>query len=373
MSAQNQAVPLLDLKRQYSTIKGEIEEVLRNVCDSQYFILGPEVEAFEKEVAEYINVKHALGVSSGTDAIILALMALGIGPGDEVITSPYSFFATAGCIARVGARPIFVDIDPASFNLNPELIESKITPRTKAIMPVHLYGQCAEMDQINAVASKHGLKVIEDAAQALGSEYHSKRAGGLGDVGCFSFFPSKNLGAFGDAGLVTTNDSELYEQLKLLRVHGGKEKYYHDFIGGNFRIDALQAAVLRVKLKHLDSWTRGRQHNAERYRQLLTDSTVTLPSESKNRRHIYNQFVIRTENRDPLLKQLREAQIGCEIYYPVPLHLQKCFSYLEYSMGDLPQSEIAAKETLALPIFPELREDELAHVSSVILKNCHKK
>jgi len=366
-------VPLLDLKEQYTTIKEEILKTAEDVFESQYFILGPKVKALEEEISEYCSSAHAVGVSSGTDALLISMMAADIGYQDTVITSPYTFFATAGCIARTGARPIFVDIDPNTYNLSPDLFESAIKsmPRAalsklKAVIPVHLYGQCADMAPILQICEKHNLFVIEDAAQAIGAEYNGRRAGSMGDFGCFSFFPSKNLGAFGDGGMVTTNSEELYSKLLKLRVHGSHPKYYHQLIGGNFRLDALQAAVVSVKLKYLDQWTQARQENARNYRNLfetagLTDA-VQLPVE-KETRHIYNQFVIRVkERRDDLRRFLSDAGIGTEVYYPVPLHLQECFSYLGYKKGDFPAAEHAALNTLALPIYPELSDDQMAYV-----------
>lgn len=369
---KTQPVPLLDLKAQYATIREEARAAMDRVAESQYFILGPEVKALEAEVAAYSQTRYGIGVSSGTDALLVAMMALNIGPGDEVITTPYTFFATAGCVARLGAKAVFVDIDPASYNIDPAAIEAVITPRTRAIMPVHLYGQMADMDPIMAVADRHGLPVIEDAAQAIGSEYKGRRAGSIGHIGCFSFFPSKNLGGFGDGGMVVTNDSALAEQLTLLRGHGAKPKYYHKFVGGNFRLDALQAAVLRVKLPHLDDWTAGRQRNAAHYRQLFAEIGLTevigLPVELPDVRHIYNQFVIRCNQRDGLMAHLKQHEIGSEIYYPVPMHLQECFADLGYHQGDFPESERAAKETLALPIYPELTEEMLRTVVDVIAR-----
>lgn len=380
-------VPLLDLKAQYAAFRDELQPVLERVCASQMFILGPEVTALEAAVAAYSGASHGIGVSSGTDALLLALMALDIGPGDAVLTSPYTFFATGGTIARVGARPIWVDIDPATFNVSPAALERLIEEecrtvgphlvhgpsgaRIKAIMPVHLYGQTADMAPILALAGRHGLKVIEDAAQAIGSEYAGgARAGSLGDVGCFSFFPSKNLGAFGDAGLCTAQDAELAEKMRVLRVHGGKPKYYHSMIGGNFRIDEIQAAVLNIKLRHLDAWTAGRQRNAAHYRALFADrklgGTVTLPHEVAGYRHIYNQFIIRAPDRDGLKAFLGEHGVGTEIYYPVPLHLQTCFASLGGKPGDFPESERAANETLALPIYGELEPEQLEYVVDVI-------
>lgn len=357
------SVPLLDLKAQFDAIEDEIRAAMDRVLDSQYFIMGPEVAALEAEIAAYSQAEFGIGVSSGTDALLVALMALEIGPGDEVITTPYSFFATAGCIARLGATPVFVDIEPLGYNIDPSLIEAAITERTRAILPVHLYGQMAEMDPIMEIAEAHGLTVIEDAAQAIGAEYKGRRAGSIGHMGCFSFFPSKNLGAFGDGGMVTTNDPVLAEKLDILRKHGSRPKYYHKYVGGNFRLDALQAAVLRVKLRYLDGWTAARQSNAARYRDLFAQAglgeganAVTLPGELPDRRHIYNQFVIRTPQRDALMAHLKQHQIGCEVYYPVPLHRQECFADLGYAEGSLPQSESAALETVAIPVYPELGE-----------------
>ncbi len=365
-------VPLLDLKAQYRSIREEILKVTQEVYESQYFILGPHVEALEKEIAEYCATQYALGVSSGTDALLISLMAADIGPQDRVITSPFTFFATAGCIARTGAKPVFVDIDPRTYNISPQGIEKILADmsreerlQVKAIVPVHLYGQCAEMQPILQIAKENNLYVIEDAAQAIGAEYDGKRAGSMGDFGCFSFFPSKNLGAFGDGGIVTASSEELHEHLKIMRVHGSRPKYYHKFIGGNFRLDALQAAVVSVKLKYLDDWSRGRQENAKTYRELFAASgleSITLPVEKENR-HIYNQFVIQVpEKRDELRRFLQQEDIGTEIYYPVPLHLQECFAYLNYSKGDCPISERAATHTLALPIYPELTDDQQAFV-----------
>jgi len=372
----DQPIPLLDLKAQYASIREEIRAAMDRVCDSQHFIGGPEVEALEKEVAGYSGADFGIGVSSGTDALLVSLMAAGIQPGDEVITTPYSFFATAGCIHRLGAKPVFVDIDPATYNIEPALIEAAITEKTKAIIPVHLYGQMADMDGIMDIALRHHLVVVEDAAQAIGSEFKGHRAGSLGHFGCFSFFPSKNLGGFGDGGMVTAHDPDLGHRAKLLRNHGAEPKYYHKLVGGNFRLDALQAAILRIKLQHLDDWTAGRQQNAERYRRLFADAGlvaggltaadgmtsagkdgVILPIEAPERRHIYNQFVIRTGRRAAVMALFKERKIGCEIYYPVPLHLQECFAALGYAAGTLPHAELAARETLALPIYPELTEE----------------
>jgi dTDP-4-amino-4,6-dideoxygalactose transaminase len=354
-------VPLLDLKAQYQTIRSEVRAAIDRVCDSQHFILGPEVAACESEIAAYVGAAHALGVSSGTDALLVALMAAGIGPGDEVITSPFTFFATAGVVARLGARPVFADIEEQSFNLDAALIESRMSARTKAILPVHLFGRCADMQSINAVARRGGLPVIEDAAQAIGArDARQRSAGSSGAMGCFSFFPSKNLGAFGDGGMVVTQDAALAERLRILRVHGGEPKYYHKQIGGNFRLDALQAAVLRVKLRHLPLWTEARRKNAQRYRELLAQAdladAVTAPEDTPG--HIYNQFVIRCRERDALRAFLRGREIETEIYYPVPLHLQECFAGLQYRAGDFPRAEKAAGEVLALPIYPELSEEQ---------------
>ena len=372
-------VPLLDLKVQYAGIRAQVMAAVDEVMESQQFILGQKVERFESAIAAYSGCRHAVGVSSGTDALLISLMAEGIGPGDEVITTPFSFFATAGCVTRVGARPVFVDIEPASFNIDPVKIEAVLTPRTRAIIPVHLFGQAADMDAIVEIARKHTLVVIEDGAQAIGAEFNGRRVGSMGDYGCFSFFPSKNLGGAGDGGMVTTNDDERSDKLRVLRNHGAKPKYHHGVVGGNFRLDALQAAVLSVKLAHLDVWTSGRQRNAELYRQKFRDagaavglremkgvSGVVLPEESPMRRHIYNQFVIRVDARDELRAYLAERFIGSEVYYPVPLHLQACYASLGYRAGDFPQSERAAREVLALPIYPELDERMIAEVVEAV-------
>ena len=359
-------VPLLDLKAQYAQLREEIRAAVDRVLESQLCINGPEVAQLEREVAKYTQAKHCVGVSSGTDALLLSLMALDIGPGDEVVTTPYTFFATAGSISRLGAKPVFVDIDPVTFNIDPARIEDAVTPRTKAIMPVHLFGQCADMDPILAVAKKHKLAVIEDAAQAIGSEYKGKRAGSIGTVGCFSFFPSKNLGAVGDAGAVTCNDDALARRLVKLRGHGADVKYYHDEVGGNFRLDTIHAAVLSVKLKYLDNWTAARQVNAAFYTQAIEAdpvlrSVVTPPTVVASR-HIFNQYVVRTKDRDGLKDFLKVRQIGTEIYYPVSMHQQKCFADLGYRKGDFPHSEEAAQTTLALPVYPELTDAQKRHV-----------
>jgi dTDP-4-amino-4,6-dideoxygalactose transaminase len=357
-------VRLLDLQSQYATIREEVRTAIDRVCDSQHFILGPEVSAFEDEIAALCDARFAIGVSSGTDALLLALMAVGVGPGDEILTSAYSFFATAGTIARLGVRPVFVDIERATFNIDGPMVASRVTPRTKAIVPVHLFGRCCDMDAVNAVAEAHGLAVIEDAAQAIGALDDRRRvAGTIGTAGCLSFFPSKNLGAFGDAGMVLTNDGELAERMRILRVHGSKPKYHHHFVGGNFRLDALQAAVLRVKLKYLNGWTKARRENAERYRALFAQrgiDDILLPEDRPG--HIYNQFVIRGRRRDQLQRFLLERHIGSEVYYPVPLHLQPCFAELGYRDGDLPEAEAAARESLALPVYPELTEDAQRYI-----------
>lgn len=356
-------VPLLDLKAQYQTIRKEVEGAVQEVLVSQHFILGPKVEECEKAVAAYSNCAHAIGVSSGSDALLVCLMAEGIGAGDEVITTPYSFFATAGAIARLGAVPVFVDIEPTTYNIDVEQIASRITAKTRAIIPVHLYGQMAEMDEVMAVAAKYKLIVIEDAAQAIGAEYKGQRAGSIGHYGCFSFFPSKNLGGAGDGGMVVTQDADRAERVRVLRSHGGKPKYYHRVIGGNFRLDALQAAVVSAKLPHLDEWTAGRQRNAQRYDRLFTQAgaKVGLPKVVMNR-HIFNQYVIRSSKRDQLQAYLKQKGVGTEVYYPVPLHLQDCFAYLGQKAGSYPESEAAANETLALPVYPELTEAQARYV-----------
>lgn len=360
------SVPLLDLKAQYRPIRDALLDAVTRVCDSQYFINGPEVDGLEREIESYLGVQHAVGMSSGTDAVLAALMAFDIGPGDEVVTSTYSFFATAGCVVRLGARPVFVDIDPDTFNIDPAAAVAAMGPRTRAIIPVHLFGQSAELMPLLNAAAAAGVPVIEDAAQAIGATYRDHAVGSLGAIGCFSFFPSKNLGAFGDGGLTTTNDARFGEKLRLLRNHGMKPKYYHHLVGGNFRLDALQAAVLRVKLPHLAAWTAGRQRNAARYRALFAEAGLTgcvrLPVEAPDRSHIYNQFVIRVADRDALKAHLHNAGIGTEIYYPVPFHLQECFGPLGYTAGAFPHAEAAARESLALPIYAELTEGQQAEV-----------
>lgn len=358
-------VPLLDLKAQYATIREEIREAIDRVCESQHFILGPEVKALEDEVAAFCGARYAVGMSSGTDALLAALMAIGTGPEHEVITTTYSFFATAGVIARLGARPVFVDIDPETFNIDALQCVSKITPRTKAIIPVHLFGQCVDMDPILKAAGENQVHVIEDAAQAIGArDTHGRRAGTMGDIGCFSFFPSKNLGAFGDGGMVITNNEKLAKILNVLRVHGAEPKYYHKIVGGNFRLDALQAAILRVKLKYLKEWTDQRRQVASRYRHLFEEMNlldrVSLLKDSPG--HIYHQFVGRFSDRDHLQAFLRDKGIETAVYYPVPLHLQDCFRELGYRRGDFPNSESAAEESLALPLYPEITEEQQRYI-----------
>jgi dTDP-4-amino-4,6-dideoxygalactose transaminase len=356
-------VPVLDLKAQYAVIKVEVDAAIAEVLQSQHFILGPKVDQCEKAIAAYSGCSHAIGVSSGSDALLACLMAENIGPGDEVITTPYTFFATAGAIARLGAVPILVDIDPVTYNLDPSKILPKVTDKTRAIIPVHLYGQMADMDAVMRVANEHSLVVIEDAAQAIGAEYKGHRAGSIGHYGCFSFFPSKNLGAAGDGGMVVTNDAQRAEKLRCLRVHGSKPKYHHKIVGGNFRLDAIQAAVVSAKLPHLDAWTAARQRNAKRYDQLFGEAglPITLPAVVADR-HIFNQYVIRVPARDELQAHLQKKGIGTEVYYPVPMHLQECFTYLGHTAGAFPESERAAKETLALPIYPELTESQAEYV-----------
>lgn len=365
-------IPMLDLKAQHDRIGEEVLEAVKTVLGSQQFILGPAVRDLEAKLADYCGAEFAVGCASGSDALLLGLMAFDIGAGDEVITTPFTFFATGGSIARLGARPVFIDIDPQTFNIDTGQVEAAITSRTKAIMPVHLFGQCAEMDRINEIASAHGLVVIEDAAQAIGARRDGSRAGTLGDVGAFSFYPSKNLGGAGDGGALTTNNADVAEKLRILRGHGAKKKYYHDMIGINSRLDSIQAAILVVKMKYLDEWAEARRGNAERYRALFNESglvsagKVRLPKEDSNGYHIYNQFVVRAEGRDGLRDYLKEKGIGTEIYYPHPLHLQPCFSHLGYEKGSLPHAEAACLEALAIPIYPELEEAGQKHVVDVI-------
>jgi len=360
-------VPLLDLHSQYGTLREELRAAALRVMDSQQFILGPDVAALEDEIAVYTRARHAVSCASGSDALLLALMALDVKAGDEVVTTPYSFFATAAAIARVGACPVFVDIDPLFYNIVPDKIEAAITERTRAIMPVHLYGQCAEMSAIMEIGERHGIPVIEDAAQAIGAEDEERQAGTIGTIGCFSFYPSKNLGGAGDGGMMTAGDDELARRLRMLRVHGSETKYHHQLIGINSRLDSLQAAVLRVKLPHLERWSEARRENAERYHQLFEDAglleEISLPAVRPRVRHIFNQYVIRAgARRDALIAHLKQNDIGTDIYYPVPLHLQECFSYLGYGEGDFPEAERAARETIALPIYPELTEEQQSYV-----------
>jgi dTDP-4-amino-4,6-dideoxygalactose transaminase len=371
-------VPLLDLKAHHEPLQKQILDAVEQVFKSQAFILGAEVGKLEERVAAYCQAKYGIGVTSGTDALLIALMALGVGPGDEVITSPYSFFATAGVVARLGAKPVLVDIDPRTFNIDPAKISQAMTPKSKAIIPVHLYGQCADIAPIMELAKRHNLGVIEDAAQAIGSEYRDgRRACSMGTIGCLSFFPSKNLGCLGDGGMVVTNDADLAERIRILRVHGSQPKYYHKLIGGNFRLDTIQAAVLNVKLNYLDGWTKRRQENAARYETLFRQSSlvqkgkVRLPDpvyrdKGIKHYHIYNQFVLRVERRDDLIAHLKQKGIGAEIYYPVPFHLQECFRYLGHKAGNFPESERAANETIAIPIYPELTMAQQTEVVEAI-------
>src|SRR3954452_116623 len=369
------SVPLLDLEAQYRPLRDEILAAITRVCDSQRFIMGPEIDALERELAAQLGIPHAIAVSSGTDALLLALMALDLKAGDEVVTTTFSFFATAGAIVRAGARPVLVDIDPVTFNIDPAQAAAAITPRTRAIMPVHLFGLSADLDPLIEAAGRAGIPVIEDAAQAIGSTYKSRPVGGFGPFGCFSFFPSKNLGAFGDAGLLTTTDAALADRARLLRTHGMKPKYYHHLVGANFRMDALQAAVLRVKALHLPGWAEARRANAARYRRLFRDAgldgAITTPAEPHDRTHIFNQFVIRTPERDALKRHLDQAGIGNEIYYPVPFHLQPCFADLGYRRGAFPHAERAADESLAIPIYGEMTASQQDEVVAAIGQFVH--
>jgi len=365
---------MLDLRAQYATIREEVQAAVQRVFESQAFVLGEEVAAFEREIAAYCGTPHAVACASGTDALVLALMALDIGPGDEVLTVPYTFFATASCIARVGARPVFVDILDGTMNMDPDHLAAVAAahPKAKAIIPVHLFGACAGMDPILEVAQKYGLAVIEDSAQSIGARYKGRMAGSMGIAGCFSFFPTKNLGGCGDGGIITTADERLAKRLASLRVHGMQVKYFHDEIGINSRLDALQAAVLRVKLRHLEAWTLGRQRVAARYLANLQPlgSIVKLPlAAAGSTRHVYHQFVIRAEDRDGLRARLHAAGVGTDMYYPLPLHLQKCFSYLGYTEGDLPVSEAASRQCIALPIYPEMSDEAAGRVCDVILSH----
>ena len=360
-------VPLLDLKAQFSTIKKEVIAAVCEVLESQKCIGGPKVVELEEKIAALCDCKFAVGVSSGTDALLNSLMSLEIGAGDEVITTPFTFFATVGCITRVGAKPVLVDIDPLTYNIDAKLIEPAVTKKTKAIMPVHLFGQMADMDPIMDVAKRHGLAVIEDAAQSISSTYKGKKAGSIGTVGCFSFFPSKNLGGIGDGGMIVTNDKQLYERLSIMRNHGSNPKYYHKYIGGNFRLDPIQAAALLVKLPHLDKWSQARRQNAAYYDKKFAKTAVKTPYISPNCVSIYNQYVIRVSKRDELIKTLQSKKIGCEIYYPVPMHIQECFKYLGCKQGDFPEAEKAANEVLAIPIYPELTNEMKDYVARTII------
>lgn len=350
-------VPLLDLKAQYAAIKDEILAAVGEVLETQRCIGGPKVEELESQIAKASDCKFGVGTSSGTDAILNSLMSLGIGPGDEVITTPFTFFATAGCIVRTGAKPVFVDIDPETYNIDPAKIEAAVTEKTKANLPVHLYGQMADMDPIMDIAEKHNLVVIEDAAQSITSTYKGKKAGSFGTTGCFSFFPSKNLGGIGDGGMIVTNDQAIYGRMKIMRDHGQKPQYHYLHIGGNFRLDAIQAAALLVKLKYLDKWSQARRENAAYYDEKFKGTKVTMPYINPDCVSIYNQYVVRVPNRDKVLAHLKEKNIGCAVYYPVPLHLQECFEYLGYKQGDFSESEKAAKEVIALPVYPELTDE----------------
>lgn len=364
-------IPLLDLQAQNGPLLDDIRAAMERVITTQRFIMGPEVTGLEQELAEYLDVPHAIGVSSGTDALLVALMALGVGQGDEVLTTPFSFFATAGCIARLGAKPVFTDIDPVTYNLDPVGAQATIGERTRAVLPVHLFGQPADVGALSRACAPRSIPIVEDAAQAIGARTEAGPVGGLGTLGCFSFFPSKNLGAFGDAGLVTTTDADLAEQVRVLRVHGGKPKYYHGCIGGNFRLDAIQAAVLRVKLPHLDRWTEARRRNADLYDLLFAEAALDEEILATPRRvepgHIYNQYVIRTSRRDALREHLSSRGIATEIYYPRPLHLQQCFAYLGHGPGDFPHAEKASDEVLALPIYPELGEARVRRVAEAVI------
>ena len=365
--------PFLDLKAQFATIREEVFEAIRRTLQSQHFILGPEVTELEHELAEVTQCKFAIGCASGTDALILALRALGVGAGDEVLTTPFTFVASAGSIAQVGATPVFVDIDPQTFNIDPKRMETAVTPRTRAIMPVHLFGLTAPMEAINEIAGHHKVPVIEDAAQAIGAQFHGRPAGSLAALGCFSFFPSKNLGGAGDGGLVTTNDEHLAEQLKLLHLHGARHRYEYEILGMNSRLDALQAAILRVKLRRLEDWNSGRRRNAALYRKLFEEfglaEKIVLPVEPAGMEHVYNQFTIRVPDRDALRDRLRSEGVPSEIYYPIPLHLQKAFAYLRYKAGDFPESERASREVLSLPIYPELTEQQQRMVVTGLAKS----
>lgn len=359
-------IPLLDLKAQFATIRGEITAAVTEVFECQQFILGPKVAELEKKVAEYCGARFAVGVASGTDALLLSLRAAGVSRGDEVITSPYSFFATAGAVWNLGAVPVFADIDPRTFNLDWRGVEKALTKKTKAILPVHLFGQCAEMDSVRELARARKVVMIEDAAQALGAKCKNRRAGTLGDLACFSFFPTKNLGGAGDGGMVVTDDEKLFETVRLLRAHGARKKYYHEIVGTNSRLDALQAAILLVKLKYLDQWAEARRRNAAFYNAAFKGTEVKTPYPEPCNYHVYNQYVIRIPDRDAVMERFKAAEIGCEIYYPLPLHLQACFRSLGYKLGDFPASESAAMETLAIPVYPELTDEQKEEVVKAV-------
>lgn len=361
------AIPLLDLKAQYAQIKNEIGSAVEGMMGRQEFILGPEVKELEEKVAVYSGSKYAVGCASGTDALLLSLMAFGIGKGDEVITSPFTFFATAGSIYRTGAKIVFVDIDPQTYNINTKLIEKKITKKTKAIIPVHLFGQSADMDPVMQLAGKCGLKVIEDAAQSIGAVYKGRKSGTIGDTGCLSFFPSKNLGGFGDGGMVLTNEEKTRDSLKMLRVHGSKDRYFHEVVGFNSRLDTLQAGILLVKLKYLEQWSAKRREHAKTYDELFKGSPVVTPVIAEGNVSVFNQYVIRVKNRDSLMKHLKEKGIGCAVYYPLSLHLQNCFKELDYKKGDFPEAEKATEEVLAIPVYPELKREDQEIVAQTIL------
>lgn len=360
------SIPLLDLKLQHASIKEEIMTVINQVLDNGNYILGPNVRALEEEIAAYCGTIYGVGVANGTDALLLALEAFGIGPGDEVITTPFTFFATAEGISKLGAVPVFVDIDPKTYNIDVGKIEDRITSKTKAIIPVHIFGQMADMDAIMEIADRYGLVVIEDACQAIGAEYKGKKAGSIGHAGCFSFFPSKNLGCYGDGGMVVTNDSMLTEKIKILRVHGSKTKYFHTSLGYNSRLDELQAAILRVKLKYLNQWNMARGEKAKRYDSLLASSNVVTPFVQEDYKHVYHLYIIKVKNRNELISQLKANGVASGIYYPVPLHLQEAFKGLGYDKGDLPEAEKAAEQTLALPLFPELQDEDILQVTAVV-------
>lgn len=361
-------IPLLDLKAQYATIKDQVARAINDVCESQMFALGPAVASFEENVAVYCGSKFAIGVSSGTDALLISMMALGIGLGDEVITTPFTFFATAGSVARVGAKPVFVDVDPDTFNIDPSRIEEKITNKTKAIIPVHLFGQVAEMETINEIAGRHNIAVIEDAAQAIGATRDGTAAGNFGLCGCFSFYPTKNLGCFGDGGMVTTNDFEFAEKIKVLRIHGQGSAYFYKIIGGNFRLDGIQGAVLDAKLKHLDNWNEKRRRNAALYDSLFSDSPIETPRIDSSNVSIYHQYTVKVPERDKLKEFLAENEIGSAVFYPKPLHLQDCFKELGYKPGDLPVAERLCNEVLSLPVYPELSPEQIERVAETVLR-----